>query len=85
MLLKLEMMQEGSNSILTRVETLLEAQGNRPVADEVEDLLERPLETLEVLGQSCHRLQADATFKKKIVRAIHSTFSFLIFCDLAFS
>ena len=61
MLLKLEMMQEGSNSILTRVETLLEAQGNRPVADEVENLLEQPLETLEEFEQLCHSFQADAT------------------------
>ena len=38
-----------ANSILTKVVNLLEGQGNRPVAEEVEDLLEWPLEEI------CHR------------------------------
>ena len=49
MMLKLEVMQEGFNSILTKVVNLLEGQGNRPMAEEVEDLLEWPLEEI------CHR------------------------------
>ena len=77
MMLKLEVMQEGFNSILNKVVNHLEGQGNRPVAEEVEDLLERPLEALEELDGLCHRLQADAPYKKKIVRTIHSTFSYL--------
>ena len=77
MMLKLEVMQEGFNSILNRVVNLLEGQGNRPVAEEVKGILERPLETLEELEELCHRLQADAPYKKKIVRTIHSTFSYL--------
>ena len=77
MLLKLEVMQEGFNSILTKVVDLLEGQGYRPVAKKVEDLLERPLETLEEMVELCHRLQADNPYKKKIARTIHSTFSYL--------
>ena len=67
MLLKLEVMQEGGNPGQ-------QASGRRS---------ERPIgaatgETLEELDQLCHRIQAGATYKKKIESLPHSTFSFLI-------
>lgn len=71
--MRLEVMQDGVNTSLQRIITLLEARGGGAgpgTNDAIEEELQEPFNSAAQLEEFCRKLEADETYKKRIVRKV---------------